>query len=217
MFAPLVPMERAMKADPEFVKTLRNPRWQIAGAMAVITIIVVALLGGFREAKPHLPHFGPGQQATTPALAVTLAKAWIDTRGVNGYEDTLNHQHYLVLDAVVTNLTNKSNNWYLRNDLIWIIGQGAGQKTVKADAIYLAGDHTLLDNLQPQLPTHVLIAWKIAPETTVGSSLQWGLYSRHYLAKAYISNESGWLQDKPAAMFTVPVEDRRDSHKVAAW
>lgn len=217
MFAPLAPMERVMKADPELVQTLRNPRWQVAGVIAAIGVIAVALLGGLREAKPHLPQYGPGQHVITPALAVTVDKAWIDTRGVNGYEDTLNHRHYLVLDAVVTNLTDKSNNWYLRDDLIQVIGQGADQKTVRANAIYLAGDHTLLDNLQPQLPTHVLMVWEIAPETTVGATLQWGLFSRHYLAKAYISNESGWLQDRPAAMFTLPVEDRRHSDKVAVW
>lgn len=200
-----------MPSNQELIKTVRNPWWQVVGLLAVIAMVLVALFGGFRRApaKVLAPH-AAGERVATAALAVTVQRAWIDSRNVKSHEDSFKHQHFLVLDAVVENLTDKSNSWYLPDDLRRLSIHGE-QDGVKPDIIYLAEDQTYLTNLQPHLPTHVLLEWKIAPDQPVPAQMRWGLYGRHFVAKTYLTTESGWLQGDPAATFTSPVEDRRGS------
>lgn len=202
-------------ASNELIQAARNPRWQIAGVLAAIAVVAVALAGGFRESRHTVPQHGVQQRVMAGALAVTVLGAWLDTRGPTGYPDSLTHRHYLVLDAVVENLTDQSNNWYLRDDLRWLRDHD-DQKGAPPDATYLADDGTLLTALQPHLPVHVLLTWKVAPEQSAAEPMRWGLYQRSYYPKAYISNESGWLQDGPGASFKLAVEDRRHAGQGAA-
>lgn len=192
----------------ELIQAARNSRWQIAAALAAVVVALVALAGGFRVAPNVVPQYGLQQRVAAGALAVTVHGAWIDTRSPDGYEDTLTHRHFLVLDAIVENLTDQSNNWYLRDDLRWLRDRSDSQGT-PFDTAYLADDGTVLAALQPHLPAHVLMYWKVVPGQSAAEPMRWGLYRRSYYPKAYITNESGWLQVGPAASFKLVAQDRR--------
>lgn len=196
-----------MPLDPSLKQAVKSTRWRIAAASALIALIATALLGGFRFAPKRTGQIDAGKRATSGALAVQPMRAWADRRSPKGIEDR-SGQDFLVLEAVVENLTKASNNYYLSDDLRWLTST-QDQKGRKPDVVYLTEDMTIYDYLHPKMPTRVLLCWKMPKDQPLTQPMRWGLYKRRFVEKAYISNESGWMQDGPEVTLKLPVEDRR--------
>lgn len=196
-----------MPLDPFLKQAVHSTRWRIAAVVVILAVIATALLGGFRSAPKRVGASGPGARVTVGALAVQPLRAWVDRRDPKGFEDR-SGKDVLVLEAVVENLTKASSNYYLPDDLRWLTG-AEDYKGSKADVIYLVDDLTLHDYLHPRLPMRVLLCWKIPKDQSLPQPARWGLYQRRFVEKAYVNNESGWMQDGPGMTLKLPVEDRR--------
>ncbi len=198
-----------MPLDPSLKQAMHSTRWRVAFAVAVLALVATFLLGGFRQAPgKRLAQAGPGERVASGALAVQALRAWVDRKDPRGYPDSIGGQDFLVVEAVVENLTDASSNYYLSQDLRWLTGQ-ADQKGSVADRIYLADDLTLHDYLHPRMPTRVLLLWKLPSGQALVQPMRFGLYKRRFAEKAYVSNESGWLQDGPGATLKLIADDRR--------
>jgi hypothetical protein len=195
--------------DPSLLQAARSRRWQAAAVLGLVALVAAALLGGFRRAPAKtVPLHAAGERVATAALAVKPLRAWLDTRNPRGQADTTGQREFLVLEAVAENLTPASNGWYLDSDLRWLASR-EDHAGAKPDLIYLAEDKTLTHVLQPHLPVQLLLVWKIPPGRATAEPMRWGLYGRRFVEKTFLTTESGWLQDGPAATFKLAVEDRR--------
>lgn len=189
---------------------LRTARGRFALVLAALALLATFLLGGFRPAPPkRTPVAGAGERVVSGALAVEPVRAWLDRRSPRGYEDS-SGQDFLVLEAVVENLTDASSNHYLQDDLRWLADMD-DQKGREADVVYLADDLSLFESLHPRLPVRVLLCWKIAKDRPPERPMRWGLFQRRYFEKAYVNNESGWKQDGPGYSLKLVADDRRDA------
>lgn len=195
--------------DPSLLQAARSRRWQAAAVLALVALVAAALLGGFRRSPAKtVPLHAAGERVAAGALAVKPLRAWLDTRNPRGVADTTGQREFLVLEAVAENLTRASNGWYLDSDLRWLASR-EDQAGAKPDLIYLAEDKALTHVLQPHLPVQLLLVWKIPPGRSAAEPMRWGLYGRRFVEKTFLTTESGWLQDGPAATFKLAVEDRR--------
>jgi len=195
--------------DPELIKAARSRRWRAAAALCLLALLATALLGGLRRAPAKtVPLHGAGERVANGALAVKPLRAWIDVRNPRGHADAAERKDFLIVEAAVENLTRASNGWYLREDLRWLAGR-EDRAGARPDLIYLAEDLVPLSTLQPHLPANVLLAWKVPPGLSVAEPVRLGLYGRRFVEKTFLTTESGWLQDGPAATFKLAVEDRR--------
>ncbi len=198
-----------MPSDFSFKQALHSTRWRVTVVVALIAVAVIFALGGFRQAPPQrTPHVGAWERMASGALAVRASRAWVDTKDPKGYADSYRGMHFLVLSAEVENLTTKSSGVYLSQDLRWLSSQ-EDQTGARFDRAYLADDMSLLDTLHPAMPVHVFIVWKIPADQPLVQPLRFGLYERHYVKKAYVNNESGWIQDGPGVVLKIEAEDRR--------
>lgn len=198
-----------MPLDPSFKRALHSTRWRLAAVAAAIALAATFLLGGFRQAPPkRTPQAGAGERVVSGVLAVRALRAWAGHEDPKGHPDRFGGKDFLVLEAVVENRTAASSNYYLPQDLRWLADQG-DQKGSQADRIYLADDMSLLDYLHPDMPVHVFMVWKIPAGRPLSQPQRFGLYERRFLKKAYVSNESGWVQDGPGVALKLVAEERR--------
>lgn len=198
-----------MPLDPSLKQAVKSTRWRIAAAVVLLAVIVTAALGGFRAApKTSAKSEELGKRVATQALAVTPLRAWLDAKHPLGLADPTPPVDYLVLEADVENLTQRSNNYFLASDLVWLTGQ-EDQKGKRSDATYRVDDTTILGDLQPKLPVRVRMTWKLPRGQALASPVRFGLYARRYVEKTYLTGESTWLQDGPGMTLRLPVEDRR--------
>lgn len=195
--------------DPSLKQALNSTRWRIAAVAALVAITVIFFLGGFRQAPPkRTPQAGVGERVVSGALAVRALRAWIDTKDPRGYPDSYLGKHFLVLEAEVENLTTTSSDFYLNQDLRWLSSMD-DQSGAQLDHAYLADDMSLLDTLHPAMVFHVFLVWKIPADAPLVQPQRIGLFRRQYIKKAYVNNESGWIQDGPGVTLKIEVEDRR--------
>ncbi len=202
-----------LPVDPSLKQALHSTRWRIAAVAALVAIAVIFFLGGFRQAPPkRTPQAGIGERVVSGALAVRALRAWVDTKDPRGYTDSYLGKHFLVLEAEVENLTTTSSDFYLNQDLRWLSSMD-DQSGAQLDLAYLADDMSPLDKLHPAMLSHVFIVWKIPSDQPLVQPFRFGLYRREYVKKAYVNNESGWIQGGPGVTLKIEAEDRRGGDK----
>lgn len=198
-----------MPPDSFLQQAVKSTRWRIAAVIFLFALIVTAVLGGFRFApKASAKSEELGKRVATDALAVQPLRVWLDANHPVGLAPPSPPVDYLVLEAEVENLTKRSSNYFLSSDLVWLTTR-QDQKGTRADVIYRIDDSTILGDLQPKLPVRVRLTWKLPRGQALPSPIRFGLYARRYVEKTYLTGESTWLQDGPAATLYLPVEDRR--------
>ena len=188
-------------------QALRTTRGRLLLVLAALALVATAVLGGFRTAPPKRTGIAvAGDRVVAGALAVQPLRAWVDRVDPRGRKD-FGGQDTLVLEAVVENLTDASAS-HLTQDLRWLSSpsDNAGQVV---DRIYLADDLDSFDLLHPRVPVRLFLCWKLPKGQALEQPMRWGLYLRHYAEKAYINNESGWVQDGPGFSLKLVAEDRR--------
>lgn len=202
-----------MVGKQELIDKARNPWWQAAAAVALLALVLTFVLGGFRDAsgKAHpLPRSGADKTLRSGAMAVTPRQAWLAHYPPGGRVDPADPQAlYLVLEADVENLTERSFNGYgfLREDVVLVDARG---EPTRPELLKRADDHSILTALQPRLTQRVELVWPLPAGATVPAQPLFGLFARDYVAKAYLNDQGGWMQGAPKALMQLPVRDLRD-------
>ncbi|NUO75654.1 MAG: hypothetical protein HOQ32_06530 [Lysobacter sp.] len=199
-----------MADKDELIGAARNPWWQAAAAVAAVALVATFALGGFKQAKSQtkpLPQYSAGQRVLSGAMAVTPLRAWVARYRPGGQIEP--DQLYLVLQADIENLTERSFGGfgYPLKDLILV---SATREPVRADNLQMADDHGVIGDLHPRMVQRVDLVWKLPPAYVYAPRQTFGLFARDYKAKAYLNDESGWMQGDPMAKLELPVQDLRD-------
>lgn len=187
----------------DIARSLRHPLVRIGIAIALLALVVVIALGGFREAKSRqqsLPRTGVGQVAASDAFEVEPLCAYTSDR-MPGRRYPEAGKRYLVLQARVVNRMEMDWSDQLRQDVVWP-ADGRGQ-AAPAQWLLRADDHSLDLQLPPRIPAVVELVWPLAPGAT--ASGPWGLYQRTRMPRSLDTGEDAWLQQTPHALLVVPI------------
>ena len=189
--------------DRDVATTLRHPLARAVLVLCAVGVLVVAALGGFREAATRqqgLPQVGPGEVARSDAFELIPLCAYAADR-MPGRRHPDAGKRYVVLRARVTNRMEMDWSGHLQADVVWP-ADGSG-RAAPADVVLRADDHSLAAQLPPRLPALVEFVWPVASGTPPTG--RWGLYQRTRVRRTLDTGENAWVQQAPGTLLVLPV------------
>lgn len=192
-----------LKIPRDIQQTLRHPLARAAIGLGVLALLLVAALGGFRQAQSRqqgLQRIGVGAMAASDAFQIEPLCAYTSDR-MPGRRFADVGKRYLVLQARVVNRMEMDWSGHLQADVVWPADNSG--RAAPAEHILRADDHTLGPQLPPRIPAVVELVWPLPATASVPG--QWGLYQRTRMRRTLDTGENAWLQQSPLAMLVVPV------------
>jgi hypothetical protein len=189
--------------DRDVANLLGHPLARAVIALGAVAALVVAALGGFREAEARrqsLPQVGAGQVATSDAYQVAPLCAFTSDR-LPGRRHADAGRRYLVLRARVVNRMEMDWSGHLQQDVVWP-ADGSG-RAAPAEWVLRADDHSLSPQLPPRIPAVVEFVWPLAAGAPATG--RWGLYQRTRMRRTLDTGENAWLQQAPGTLLVLPV------------
>ena len=181
----------------QWMAMLRHRWGRALIVLAIVTVALIAVFGGFRHATTggaeRYPVIGAGARAQTGAFVLTPLRAWTAAAAPGRLPSG---KRYLVLRLRAENLTDSAFAAValMQQDVVWLVDGRSDER--KAQPMQRADDHTLGVVLQPKLPSVVDLVWEIPPGQPLRQPVTWGVYGRHYLERGYLQGDgdAGWRQ-----------------------
>lgn len=212
----------------DYVQLLRY-RWARGLALVIaIAATVIGLLGGFeRAAKPSaLASLKPqpaGAAVDGGLYKMTVHSAWVSyhtqplsAQADNSLYNDLRHSALHVAATVTYQFDRPLPGVAdIARSVVWLHPGPDGKPTPQTpeDAIRIGG---ALLKLQPSVPTQAILTWRLPDADVPGPArVRLGLMGYKFLPSTWLTQQPGWVSDKPAGIWDIAVQDRRPAERAA--
>lgn len=169
----------------------------ITAALMVLTaVLVVAVLGGFRQADPAYPQARVASTTDLGRFSITVTGARLLTTEPDG-DELEPGERLLVVDATVLNTDMASGVFSDR----LVQAQFDGQKPLEV----AGGPGDAGEYFQPQLTTPMVLAWAVDEGTEVPDNVSLVFFRESYDWNNLVMNGPSWSGGVPFRSMVVPV------------